>query len=169
MGRVYAIDLGVTGAIATFDSGHLLAVDYLVITGCALCADWLTDYIAGVQRDTIVCESVHAMPTGTKANFSMGLQLGVVIGVAGAALSKRFATISSLRSDLIALFKEDRCDVDASICCSKEATCNSNSDSMLASSIWWSFFFLVVKPGERHRPFGTSWPSTDMPGVVSQC
>ena len=84
MGRVYAIDLGVTGAIATFDSGHLLAVDDLVITGGALCADWLTDYIAGVQRDTIVCESVHAMPTGTKANFSMGLQLGVVIVVAGA-------------------------------------------------------------------------------------
>lgn len=84
--HVISIDLGITGALAVVDStGELLAVEDLPVAGKRISAPLLADLLAEFGlRDAVVIERVHAMPTGSKGNFSMGTSLGVVLGVAGA-------------------------------------------------------------------------------------
>lgn len=79
---IVSIDLGVTGALARHAKGGALdSVEDLAVADGVILPWSLRAQIDGC--DAVIIEKVHAMPTGSKANFSMGTHLGLVLGVAG--------------------------------------------------------------------------------------
>lgn len=88
---IIAIDLGLTGAIATSVGGVIVEDIPTTKVGGKTTYDIpqivemfqaLTD--GGTSKPLVIMESVHAMPTGTVANFSMGYGLGLFTGIATA-------------------------------------------------------------------------------------
>ena len=78
------IDLGVTGFLSVHtEAGDLVALEALPVANGRILVSSLVGLLVDTGVTDIVCEDVHAMPTGSKANFSMGLHLGTVLGIAG--------------------------------------------------------------------------------------
>lgn len=78
--RVLSVDLGKSGATIEWVGSCPTDIrDH----GTLSHADWV-ELFKRHRGGTMVVEDVHAMPTGVKANFSMGSQLGYVEGMARA-------------------------------------------------------------------------------------
>ena len=82
-GYTIAVDVGVSGAVATMLGDELVELEDLPVLDGVISAPLFLDMIAGKIRRAIVIERIHAMPTGTKSNFVMGRNIGVILGVAG--------------------------------------------------------------------------------------
>jgi len=86
--RVLGIDPGVTGAwCLRTDDATLIGDLEVVAVGAAkqIVPSGLRSMLELTKPDIVVLEDNHVMPSnGSKANFSMGLSMGVIIGVVGA-------------------------------------------------------------------------------------
>ncbi len=84
---IVGIDPGVTGAMAVFERGALIAVrDLPVLDGRidgAELTDMFNDYAEPGDQDlTVYLENTQPMPkNGSIASFSLGLNTGIIVGV----------------------------------------------------------------------------------------
>lgn len=79
-----AIDLGVTGAWCVVGPNGVEELGDLPVASGRIMPGPLASIIVDHGVHAVVVERVHSMPTGSRANFSMGMHLGLVLGVAGA-------------------------------------------------------------------------------------
>lgn len=85
--RVLAIDPGITGAWAYVDDGEVV-IDDLEVTSIGVTNQIVPHALATVIRlynpGVVVLEQNGVMPSnGSKANYSMGLSMGIITGVVG--------------------------------------------------------------------------------------
>lgn len=79
-----AIDVGINGAAAIMNRDELLEIHDLPVIDGVISGSLLAGLFAKYNRDVVVIEKIHATPVGTKANHSLGRNVGVILGVAGA-------------------------------------------------------------------------------------
>jgi len=85
-----AVDLGISGALATSFGSEVCVEDIPIKTNekgkkqidVDALISWFKEVTAGETAPIILMESVHAQPTGSIANFSMGYSLGTVQAIA---------------------------------------------------------------------------------------
>ena len=79
---IVGIDPGITGALAVFDSGGLVAIEDMPVFDSRVDGRSLSVFLDGFDPDTVYLEDTHAMPkNGSIASFKLGLNTGIVIGV----------------------------------------------------------------------------------------
>lgn len=88
--RIMGVDPGVTGAWALIVDRQLTHVDDLVVTSIGstnqIDAGEFREVLRWTQPDAVVIEDNRANGVnGSKANYSMGLSMGIILGVATGA------------------------------------------------------------------------------------
>ena len=84
MKHTIAIDVGVNGALAVMKGDELVDLTDLPVVDGIISGSTLASIFADWSRCAVVVEKVHAQPHGSVANFSLGRNLGVILGVSGA-------------------------------------------------------------------------------------
>ena len=82
---VVGVDPGITGALSIFDRGHCEAVHDMPVFDTRVDGRAVAELLTSVEPDVVVIEDTQPMPkNGSIASFKLGLNTGIVLGVAQA-------------------------------------------------------------------------------------